>query len=79
MVSGTLQRLSPCSECCGRDSSNILSNSKFLTPWAEESGFMPPILMNMALITIFSSCGIIFWFWGKKFRGMSSKSFVHQL
>lgn len=40
---------------------------------------MPPILLNMALITLFSCCGIIFWFWGKKFRGMSSKSFVHKL
>ncbi|KAL1834989.1 hypothetical protein VTK73DRAFT_6509 [Phialemonium thermophilum] len=52
--------------------------SKFLTVWAEKSGFRPPILMNMALITLFSCCGIIFWFWGKKFRGMTAESFVHK-
>lgn len=52
---------------------------KFLTPWSMESGFIPPMLINMALITIFSSSGIIFWFFGKKFRGMTAKSFVHKL
>lgn len=53
--------------------------SKFLTPWSLESGFVPPMLTNMALITLFSSCGIIFWFWGKKFRGITSGSFVHKM
>ncbi|KAH8911735.1 MFS transporter [Coniochaeta sp. PMI_546] len=53
--------------------------SKFLTPWAEESGFVPPILMNMAMLTVFASCGIIFWFFGKKFRGITANSFVHKL
>ncbi|KAB5525559.1 major facilitator superfamily domain-containing protein [Coniochaeta sp. 2T2.1] len=53
--------------------------SKFLTPWAEKSGFVPVIMMNMAMLTVFASSGIIFWFWGKKFRGMSANSFVHKL
>ncbi|KAI1842068.1 hypothetical protein JX266_011719 [Neoarthrinium moseri] len=53
--------------------------SKFLTPWAEEVGFRAPILVNMALITIFCCTGIIFWFWGKRFRGMTKDSFVHQM
>lgn len=53
--------------------------SKFLTNWAETDGFVPPILTNMALITFFSCCGLIFWIWGKKFRGMTAKSFVHKL
>jgi hypothetical protein len=53
--------------------------SKFLTPWAEASGFRPPILTNMALITLWCACGIIFWFWGKKLRGITRNSFVHRL
>lgn len=53
--------------------------SKFITPWSIESGFMPPILLNMALITLFSGSGIIFWFWGKKFRGITAGSFVHKM
>ncbi|KAI0003894.1 major facilitator superfamily domain-containing protein [Xylariaceae sp. FL0662B] len=53
--------------------------SKFLTPWAEKSGFRPPILVNMALITAFCSCGIIFWFFGKKFRGITKNSIVHRI
>ncbi|KAI1322574.1 major facilitator superfamily domain-containing protein [Xylariaceae sp. FL0255] len=53
--------------------------SKFLPVWAAESGFRPPILTNMALIVFFCACGIIFWFYGKKFRGMTRNSFVHKL
>ncbi|KAI1848466.1 hypothetical protein JX265_008752 [Neoarthrinium moseri] len=53
--------------------------SKFLTPWAESSGFKVPILVNMALIVFFCSTGIIFWFWGKKMRGMTKNSIVHRL
>lgn len=52
---------------------------KFLTPWSIASGFEPPILMNMALITLFSCSGIVFWVWGKKFRGLTANSFVHKL
>ncbi|KAI1635377.1 major facilitator superfamily domain-containing protein [Biscogniauxia mediterranea] len=53
--------------------------SKFLTTWAEESGFRVPILVNMALITVFCASATIFWFWGKEFRGMTKDSFVHKL
>ncbi|EOO04194.1 putative mfs transporter protein [Phaeoacremonium minimum UCRPA7] len=53
--------------------------SKFITPWAEKNGFIPPILVNMALTTIFCLCGIIFWFYGKRFRGITKDSFVHRL
>ncbi|KAI1336650.1 major facilitator superfamily domain-containing protein [Xylariaceae sp. FL0016] len=52
---------------------------KFLTPWAEESGFRAPVLVNMGLTTVFCLCAIIFWFYGKKFRGMTKDSFVHRL
>ncbi|KAH9907047.1 major facilitator superfamily domain-containing protein [Xylariomycetidae sp. FL2044] len=53
--------------------------SKFLTPWAEKKGFRAPILVNMALTTIICLSATIFWFWGKKFRGMTKDSFVHKL
>ncbi|CAK7206981.1 hypothetical protein SEUCBS139899_009788 [Sporothrix eucalyptigena] len=53
--------------------------SKFLTPWAEKSGFRAPILTNMGLTLFFCSLAIPFWFWGKKLRGVTRNSFVHQL
>ncbi|KAH8898239.1 MFS transporter [Thozetella sp. PMI_491] len=53
--------------------------SKFLTNWAEADGFIPPILVNMALTTVFCLCGILFWYYGKHLRGITAKSFVHRL
>ncbi|KAK3299481.1 major facilitator superfamily domain-containing protein [Chaetomium fimeti] len=51
---------------------------RFLTPWAASSGFEPPLLMNMAMTVVFCACGIIFWFFGKRLRGLTAKSFVHK-
>lgn len=53
--------------------------SKFLTPWAEKSGFTAPILTNMGLTLFFCLLGVPFWFWGKNLRGMTRNSFVHRL
>ncbi|KAL1638620.1 hypothetical protein SLS58_008738 [Diplodia intermedia] len=53
--------------------------SKFITPWSEEAGFIPPIMTNMALITLFSACGIIFYFYGKTVRRWSKNSNVHKM
>lgn len=53
--------------------------SKFITPWIEEDGFIAPIMTNAALITFFCSCGIIFYFFGKKFRRWSKNSSVHRM
>lgn len=53
--------------------------SRYITPWSLEAGWLPPILVTMALITTFCSCGIIFWFCGKYFRGLTKDSFVHKL
>lgn len=53
--------------------------SKYITSWAEEAGFIPPILTTMALITVFCVCGILFWYCGKYFRGLTKGSFVHGL
>ncbi|PSR97686.1 major facilitator superfamily domain-containing protein [Coniella lustricola] len=53
--------------------------SKFITAWSTESGFVPPMLTNMALLLVWSCSGLVFWFWGKKFRGMTAKSFVHKV
>lgn len=52
---------------------------KFITPWAASKGFVPPIMMTMALLTFFCLCGILFWFKGKYFRGLTKNSFVHTL
>lgn len=53
--------------------------SKFITPWVEESGFVPPIMLNMCLIFLWCSFGVVFYIWGKKFRGMTKNSGVHDL
>ncbi|KAH8817462.1 serine/threonine kinase 16 [Xylogone sp. PMI_703] len=53
--------------------------SKFITPWATDAGFIPPIMTNMALITFFCCCGIIFWFYGKTFRKWTRNSNVHSM
>jgi len=53
--------------------------SKFITPWVEESGFVPPIMLNMCLIFLWCAFGIVFYVWGKKMRGWSSKSDVHEM
>ncbi|KAB8290237.1 hypothetical protein EYC80_011105 [Monilinia laxa] len=53
--------------------------SKFITPWIEKSGYIPPILTNMALITLWCSTGVVFWFWGKRFRGWSKGSMMHRM
>ncbi|KAH8688315.1 major facilitator superfamily domain-containing protein [Ilyonectria robusta] len=53
--------------------------SKYITPWAEKDGFIPPMLTTMALIVFFCSFGILFWYFGKYFRGLTKDSFVHRL
>jgi hypothetical protein len=54
-------------------------HSKFLTPWAEKSGFVPVIMMNMAMLTAFCGFGIVLWYFGKRIRGWTANSFVHKL
>lgn len=52
---------------------------KFITPWTEKNGFVPAIMLNMALATVFCLFGIPFYFWGKKMRRLSAKSDVHRM
>ncbi|KAH8705907.1 major facilitator superfamily domain-containing protein [Talaromyces proteolyticus] len=53
--------------------------SKYLTEWTLKSGYITPIMTNMALITLWCLCGLIFWFWGKTFRKWTSGSKVHAM
>ncbi|MCJ1284625.1 hypothetical protein MMC26_003959 [Xylographa opegraphella] len=53
--------------------------SKFITPWILASGYVPPIMTNMALITLWCSFGILFFFFGKTFRKWSEHSDVHRM
>lgn len=53
--------------------------SKFITPWIEKSGYIPPIMTNMALITLWCFCGIVFWYYGKTFRKWTRNSKVHKM
>lgn len=38
--------------------------SKFITPWSVEAGYIPPIMTNMALITLWCLFGILFYYFG---------------
>lgn len=52
---------------------------KFITPWTLEAGYLVPVMTLMALITLICSFGILFWYRGKYFRGLTRNSFLHQL
>ncbi|KAK4502194.1 hypothetical protein PRZ48_005619 [Zasmidium cellare] len=53
--------------------------SKFITPWVTDSGFVDPILTNMALITLWCTFGGLFYWKGKTIRRWSRNSSVHRL
>ncbi|CAK3758407.1 MFS general substrate transporter [Lecanosticta acicola] len=53
--------------------------SEFITPWVEKSGFIPPIMTNMSLFTLWCLCGIPFYYFGKSFRRWSRNDSVHRL
>jgi hypothetical protein len=53
--------------------------SKFITPWIIKNGYIPPIMTNMALITLWCLFGILFWFKGKTFRKWTRNSKVHSM
>lgn len=53
--------------------------SKFITVWIEKSGYIPPIMTNMSLITLWCLSGIVFWFFGKRFRCWTRNSKVHRM
>ncbi|KAK5009869.1 hypothetical protein LTR28_012992 [Elasticomyces elasticus] len=53
--------------------------SVFITPWVEKSGFVPPILTNMALVTLWCLFGVLFYYKGKTFRRWSRNSKVHKM
>jgi hypothetical protein len=53
--------------------------SKFITPWIIADGYIPPIMLNMCLIFLWCSFGIVFYLYGKTFRKWTSNSFVHNL
>lgn len=53
--------------------------SKFITPWVDEAGFVPPIMLNMCLIFLWCSFGIVFYIFGKRLRGITKNSSVHEM
>jgi hypothetical protein len=53
--------------------------SKFITPWSIKDGFIPPIMLNMGLIFLWCSFGILFYYCGKTFRKWSRNSSVHEM
>lgn len=53
--------------------------SKFITPWTVKAGYIPPIMTNMALLVLWCSFGILFWYMGKTFRKWTRNSKVHSM
>ncbi|EDN04980.1 predicted protein [Histoplasma mississippiense (nom. inval.)] len=53
--------------------------SEFITPWTQRSGFIPAIMLNMCLTTLFCACGIIFYYYGKRLRKITANSKVHRM
>lgn len=53
--------------------------SEFITPWILKAGFVPPIMTNMSLITLWCLFGIPFYYFGKTFRRWSKNDMVHSL
>ncbi|KAF2465642.1 MFS transporter-like protein [Lindgomyces ingoldianus] len=53
--------------------------SKFITVWAEDDGFIPPIMTNGSLILLWCLFGILFWWKGKTFRRWTKNSKVHRM
>ena len=53
--------------------------SEFITAWIEKSGYVPPIMTNMALITLWCLFGIVFYYFGKTFRSWSKNDSVHRM
>lgn len=53
--------------------------SKFITTWAEEDGYIAPIMTNASLILLWCLFGILFYFKGKTFRRWSKNSNVHTM
>ncbi|KIW08324.1 hypothetical protein, variant [Verruconis gallopava] len=53
--------------------------SKFITPWSEKNGFIPPIMTNASLILLWCLFGILFYYKGKTFRRWSKNSNVHHM
>ncbi|OJJ52757.1 hypothetical protein ASPSYDRAFT_95125 [Aspergillus sydowii CBS 593.65] len=53
--------------------------TKFITRWSEDSGFVIPIMMNMAMALFFCSLTIVFYFKGKTFRKWTANSKVHRM
>jgi hypothetical protein len=51
--------------------------SMFFTSWIIKSGYIPPIMMNMSLTTLWCLTGIVFWYFGKTFRKWTRNSKVH--
>lgn len=53
--------------------------SEFITPWAEKSGFVKPIMTNMALFVLWCLFAIPFYYYGKTLRKWTAKSSVHTM
>ncbi|KAI9736763.1 MAG: hypothetical protein M1834_000967 [Cirrosporium novae-zelandiae] len=54
--------------------------SKFITPWVEKDGYVPPIMTNMCLVFLFCATGVIFYYrFGKWCRKVTKDSGVHKM
>ncbi|KAM0417187.1 hypothetical protein ACHAPT_012824 [Fusarium lateritium] len=52
---------------------------RFITPWTEANGFIPAVMVNMALTLVWCLFGVLFYYYGKTFRKWSRNSNIHNL
>ncbi|KAL4923699.1 putative MFS transporter [Aspergillus undulatus] len=53
--------------------------SEFITHWIETDGFVKPIMLNMCLTVLWCLCAVPFYFYGKRLRGWTATSSVHDI
>ncbi|KAH8593063.1 putative MFS transporter [Bisporella sp. PMI_857] len=53
--------------------------AEFVTPWIIADGYLPPIMLNMSLIFLWCSFGVLFYFVGKTCRKWTRNSKVHDM
>lgn len=53
--------------------------AEFITEWIIRDGYVPPIMTNMGLTTLWCLFGVLFWYFGKMFRRWSKDDGVHRM
>jgi hypothetical protein len=53
--------------------------SDFITPWVIKAGYVPPIMLNMSLTTLWCLFAVVMYVYGKQFRRWTKNDRVHRM